>query len=37
MIRIFISIAMLAVSEPVLAADLAQHLCGWVENPTPAN
>ena len=37
MIRIFISTVMLAVSGPVLAADAAQHLCGWVENPTPAN
>ena len=37
MYRALIIAAVLAVSGPALAAGAKQHLCGWVENPTPAN
>ena len=29
--------AALAVATPALAAAPTQHLCGWIENPTPGN
>ena len=37
MVRVFIAMALLALSVPALAASPAQHLCGWIENPTPGN
>ena len=38
MFRTVLIAAAIAVAAPALAAaPAAKHLCGWVENPTPAN